>query len=311
MNVLVTGGAGFIGSNLVEYFNREAPLTQIRVLDDFSTGKVANLEGLDADIVKGDIADRRVVDAAMSGVDAVVHLGALGSVPRSVKDPVRSHEVNVNGTVNVLEAARRANAYVVYASSSSVYGANPKLPKNERDWTRPMSPYAVNKLAGEAYVIAYQTAYNLQSLAFRFFNVFGPRQAADHDYAAVIPTFLHAALQGQPLPVHGDGQQSRDFTYVETVCETLYSAVTRRVVSPDPVNLAFGTNTTLLELIEAIKKVSDLEISVDHNEPRVGDVRASQAEAKRLMNLFPDTAGVPLEDGIVRTLDWFRSSGTY
>src|SRR5690606_26059571 len=203
---------------------------------------------------------------------AIVHLGARPSVPRSVADPVASHDVNATGTLNVLEAARRAgDVHVVAASSSSVYGANPTLPKHEDLAPRPLSPYAASKLATESYTLAWQHSYGLPTLAFRFFNVFGPLQPAGHAYAAVVPAFVSAALAGEPLPVHGDGTQSRDFTYVDTVCAVITDAVLRRVTSPEQVNLAFGSRTTLLEVIDLLSELLGEELPVRHTEPRVGD----------------------------------------
>lgn len=308
MKVLVTGAAGFIGSNFMRYCQARSPEWQLVGLDDLSTGAVSNLVGVDAPLHVGSVAIPSDIEHAADGVDAIVHLGALGSVPRSVKDPVASHLANLTGTLNVLEAARAAGAYVAFASSSSVYGANTKLPKSEFDWTRPMSPYAVTKLGAEAYVTAYGHAYGLSSLAFRFFNVYGPYQPADHDYAAVVPRFVDAALRGRSLVVHGDGLQSRDFTHVSTVCATLWSAVSRKVALPDPVNLAFGTRTTLLDLIEIISMEVGRTVEVRHVESRTGDVRASQSDGVRLGKYFPEVAPVPLAEGVASTVRWFRST---
>ena len=228
MRVLITGGAGFIGSNLARAALAEGH--EVVVLDDLSTGYAGNLDGLAVRFHEGSVNDRDVLDAALEDVDAVVHLAALGSVPRSILDPAATHHVNATGTLSVLEGARRADVrHVVMSSSSSVYGLNPALPKSEREWVRPLSPYAVSKLAGEQYVLAYQQSFGLETLAFRFFNVYGPRQMPGHTYAAVVPVFLDAMLRGRPVPVHGDGLQSRDFTYVGTVCGVLLDAVTRRV----------------------------------------------------------------------------------
>lgn len=306
MRVLITGGAGFIGANLTRFLTEERGAFEVRVLDDLSTGSRTNLEGMDVDFREGSIADPVAARKAVHGVDAVVHLAALGSVPRSVQDPVGSHAANLTGTLNVLEAARGGDIHTVFASSSSVYGTNPALPKSEFDWTRPMSPYAVTKLGAEAYVLAYQHAYGLSSLAFRFFNVYGPLQSSGHAYAAVIPNFMEAAFAGEPLVVHGDGKQSRDFTYVDTVCATLTSAVERRVSSGDPINLAFGTNTSLLELIEVLGTELGQSLAVDHVDSRPGDVRASQADSTRLREYFPEVQPVPLGDGIATTAAWFR-----
>src|SRR5690606_17159924 len=190
---------------------------------------------------RGTILDDDLLDEAFDGASAVVHLAAIPSVPRSVADPLRSHEANATGTLKVLEAVRRAAIqHVIVASSSSVYGANPQLPKSEDLRTMPMSPYAVAKLATESYALAYAQCYGLDVLPFRFFNVFGPLQPPNHDYAAVVPAFVSAALEGRPLRVYGDGKQTRDFTFVDTVVNTITDAIARRVTSPDPVNLAFG-----------------------------------------------------------------------
>lgn len=307
LKVLVTGGAGFIGSNLVAYFAREDPNMELRVIDDLSTGRIENLSGLDVDFNEGSILNYDLLRELMRGVDAVIHLAAIGSVPRSISAPRPSHDANATGTLNVLEAARENGIpHVVVASSSSVYGSNKALPKSEFDWTRPMSPYAVSKHATEGYTIAYGFSYGMKTLAFRFFNVFGPRQPADHDYAAVIPRFLDAAINGRPVIVQGDGLQSRDFTYVNTVCATIFDAVQRSVSSLDPVNLAFGTNTTLLDLLGRIEAALGHEIEVQHIESRIGDVRASQSDGLRVKELFPSISPVDLDEGLAKTIQWFQ-----
>lgn len=308
MRVLVTGAAGFIGANLLSYCAQQNPEWELVGFDDLSTGSLENVQGIDCTMRIGSVADVEAISAAAEGVDAIVHLGALGSVPRSVADPVASHVANLTGTLNVLEAARPGNAQVIFASSSSVYGTNKKLPKNEFDWTRPMSPYAVTKLGAEAYVLAYQQAYGLPTLAFRFFNVYGPLQAADQVYAAVIPKFLDAAYKGNPLTVHGDGLQSRDFTYVETVAAAIHSALARKLTDPDPVNLAYGTNTTLMELIDLIRSGTGIDLDLEHVDSRVGDVRASQADGIRIRELFPDLEPVSLDAGLEKTIAWFADS---
>jgi UDP-glucose 4-epimerase len=209
--------------------------------------------------------------------------------------------------LNVLEAARENGvSHVVVASSSSVYGSNPSLPKNELDWTRPLSPYAASKLATEAYALAYGFSYGMQTLALRFFNVYGPRQRADHDYAAVIPRFIQAALSGIPLTIYGDGNNSRDFTFVESVCEALFGACMRQVHHPQPVNLAFGTNTTLLRLIEILEQSLGQKLIVRHKEVRPGDVQASQADASLMKTIFPELRPVELSEGIRKTVNWYR-----
>jgi UDP-glucose 4-epimerase len=305
MRLLVTGGAGFIGSNLIRLALDAGH--EVTVLDDLSTGYRRNVEGVSARFVEGSLLDRAAVADALDGVDTVVHLAALGSVPRSLADPLASHAANATGTLTLLEEVRRAGVeHVIGASSSSVYGANPALPKGEREWVRPMSPYAVSKLAAEQYLLAYQSSFGLSSLAFRFFNVFGPRQSSGHAYAAVIPVFVDALLDGRPLPVNGDGTQSRDFTYVGTVCRVLLDAVERRVTHPEPVNLAFGTNTTLLQLIDELARVTGTTPTLEHRPDRPGDVRHSRADNTVLRALFPDVAPVSLHDGLVETVDWFR-----
>jgi UDP-glucose 4-epimerase len=314
MRVVVTGGAGFIGANLCARLCREPGIDEVIAVDDLSTGARENLEatkgaGRPAVLLEADINDPIMLDEVLGGADAVVHLAARPSVPRSLADPVRSHHVNATGTVQVLEAARRAgNVHVVVASSSSVYGSNPTLPKTESLATLPLSPYAASKLAAESYALAYQSSFGLPILAFRFFNVFGPLQSAGHAYAAVVPTFIDAALAGRPLPVHGDGKQSRDFTFVGTVSDVLADAVTRRVTCAGPVNLAFGTRTDLLEVIELLTDIVGRPLDVEHLEPRVGDVRHSQADNSHLTELFPDVEPVALRDGLSQTVEWFRSS---
>ena len=307
MRVLITGGAGFIGSNLSELALSKGH--DVTVIDDLSTGFEENLEGLDVRFVRGSILSPDHLADAMAGIDSVVHLAALGSVPRSIKDPIASHAANATGTLLVLEAARAAGVgHVVVASSSSVYGLNPALPKSEREWVRPMSPYAVTKLATEQYPLAYQQSYGMETLAFRFFNVYGPRQKAGHVYAAVIPTFVDALMRGEALPINGDGSHSRDFTYVGTVCRVLLDACERRLSHPEPVNLAFGTNTTLLELVARIEDAAGIQAEVHHRDPRPGDVKHSQADNAVLRSLFPEVQPVSLEQGLADTVAWFKES---
>ena len=302
----MTGGAGFIGANLARRLRERDG--DVVVVDDLSTGNRDNLRDLDVTFVEGTILDPATLDAAMRDASAVVHLAARPSVPRSISDPVASHLANATGTVEVLEAARRAgNLHVVVASSSSVYGANPTLPKREDLATMPLSPYAASKLATESYALAYQHSFGLPTLAFRFFNVFGPLQAAGHAYAAVVPAFVSAALEGRPLTVHGDGKQSRDFTYVDTVTEVIADAIAREVTSPSPVNLAFGTRTDLLTLIAELEAILGTTVTVEHTESRAGDVKHSQADSSRLQELFPDVVPTALPDALRATVDWFRA----
>jgi UDP-glucose 4-epimerase len=275
-------------------------------LDDLSTGSKNNLDGVDAELVVGSILDRELVAEAVAGAGSVVHLAARPSVPRSLLDPVASHEVNATGTLYVLEAARATKAHVVVASSSSVYGDTDVLPKHEDLPARPLSPYGVSKLATEAYAAAYSASFGLRTLAFRFFNVYGPLQTAGHAYAAVIPAFIEAALRGEPVTVHGDGRQTRDFTYVGTVTKVLSDAALGRVTAASPVNLAFGTRSSLLELLDVLSATLGAPIERVHVEPRRGDVRDSQASSDRLRALFPAAVPVTLERGLLETVRWFQ-----
>ncbi|HUD18137.1 MAG TPA: NAD-dependent epimerase/dehydratase family protein, partial [Acidimicrobiales bacterium] len=282
---------------------------EVVVVDDLSTGRLANLAGVGAELVKGSILDAGLLDEVVPGAGAIIPLAARPSVPRSLEDPMASHEANATGTMRVLEAARRHDRpQVVVASSSSVYGANPELPKREDMVAMPVSPYAVSKLAAESYALAYQHSFGVPVLAFRFFNVFGPLQPAGHAYAAVVPTFVSCALTGRPLPIHGDGSQTRDFTFVDTVVAVLAEAIRRRVTDPEPVNLAFGSRSSLLELITALEEAVGHPLHRDHLEPRAGDVHDSQADRTRLGRLFPEVRPTPLPEGLRATLAWFRES---
>jgi UDP-glucose 4-epimerase len=308
MRILVTGGAGFIGANFVEFVNRRRPDLEISVLDDLSNGDISNLDRLEVELTIGSVLDPALLDPLVARSDAVVHLGALGSVPRSVQDPRATHDANATGTLAVLDAARRLGGrYVVVASSSSVYGANAVLPKTESDWTRPLSPYAVSKLATEAYTYAFGSTYGIPTLPLRFFNVYGPRQSAGHAYAAVVPKFVEKIFQDAPLELQGDGLQSRDFTYVDTVCAVLLEAVTRRVTSSFPVNLAFGTNTSILELVRELETVVGRSLDVRHVDARVGDVRGSQGDGELIRELFPDVVPTPLRAGLEATWAWYST----
>ena len=307
MRLLITGGAGFIGSNLAA--TTLAAGHQVTVIDDLSTGYRDNLDGMDVDFIEASILDTEALGRSLEGVDSVVHLAALGSVPRSIANPMATHHANATGTLTVLQEAHESGvSHVVVASSSSVYGMNPARPKGEREWVRPMSPYAVSKLAAEQYALAHQQSFGMKTLAFRFFNVYGPRQRAGHVYAAVIPTFIDLALRGEPLPVNGDGSVSRDFTYVGTVCSVLLDAATRRVTHPEPVNLAYGTNTSLTTLIDEIGALLDRDPEVIHREPRAGDVQHSQARNESLLSLFPGVEPVGLRTGLEATVAWFKET---
>ncbi len=306
MHVLVTGGAGFIGANLCH--SLELSGHTVTAFDDLSTGDAHNLDGTNAELTVGSILDTEALNEAVAPTDAIVHLAARPSVPRSITDPVASHLANATGTVNVLEAARtEGSRHVITAGSSSVYGANPTLPKHVGLATRPVSPYAASKLAAESYTLAYGHSYGLPTLSFRFFNVFGPLQAAGHAYAAVVPAFVDAALRGQPIPVQGDGTQSRDFTFIETLTAVITDAINRQVTCDLPVNLAYGSRTDLLTVIGMLDDLIDGELRVEHGPNRAGDVPHSQADDSQIRELFPDIVPVPLDIGLKATVDWMRT----
>lgn len=307
MKVLITGGAGFIGSNLARALTLDSRIEEVRIIDDLSSGSFAAIKDLDVTFIHSSILDADLLATAAHGCNTIVHLAALGSVPRSINNPLASHEANATGTLRVLEAARaNHNAHVILASSSSVYGANPTLPKVETLQCMPMSPYAVSKLATEQYAMAYANCYDLPVLPFRFFNVFGPGQMPGHAYAAVVPVFLEAAVTGKDLPINGDGEQSRDFTYVGTVVRTLVAAIVNRTTS-GPTNLAFGTRTTLNELVKIIGRELQAELTVAHRPPRAGDVRHSQAANHELTRLFPEISATTLTEGIHETAAWMKA----
>lgn len=309
LKVVVTGGAGFIGANLCRALAQKSSFDVV-AYDNLSTGYRVNIDGVPkVTLVEADILDAPALADAFAGASSVVHLAARPSVPRSLADPLASHHANATGTVLALEAARTSGVdHVIVASSSSVYGASASLPAHESTKPSPLSVYAASKLATESYALAWQHSFGIPTLAFRFFNVFGPLQPAGHAYAAVIPTFMAAALGGQPLPVHGDGKQTRDFTYVGSVVAVLLDAIQRRVSHPAPVNLAFGTRTSLLELTRRLERILGRPLARRHEPPRTGDVRDSQADNTALRSLFPALEPVTLDEGLATTLDWFRAT---
>ena len=309
MKILVTGGAGFVGANLVRALESELEVNQINVIDDFSFGSRDNLAETSATVIEVSILDQSALSEAVRNCSAVVHLAAQSSVPRSIEHPLAAHEINASGTVRVLEAARAAGVLqVIVASSSSVYGRTEVLPKNEDLPTRPMSPYAASKLATESYALAWGECYDLPVLAFRFFNIFGPLQSPSHAYAAAIPAFLGAAFQDRPLPVYGDGIQSRDFTFVDSVVRVLIEALRNRTRHPEPVNLAFGSQTSLLELIEHMERILGRPLPVEFLPARVGDILHSRADDGLLRTLFPSVEPINLVDGLQATVDWFEAA---
>jgi len=309
MNVLVTGGAGFIGANLVQALVEQPWIASVVVIDDLSFGYRSNLDGVDVELIEGSILNKQLLAEATAGVSAIVHLAARSSVPRSLADPFAAHEVNTTGTARVLEAARsQGDVQVIVASSSSVYGANDVLPKSEGLAARPVSPYAATKLATESYTLAWGHSYDLPVLALRLFNVFGPLQPPLHAYAAVIPAFLGAAMQGKPLPVYGDGTQCRDFTYVDSVVGVIVDAISRRVSHLEPLNLAFGLRITLLDMIAELEQILGRDLPIEFLQSRVGDVARSQADSSALRQLFPDITPSDFVNGLQATADWFQST---
>ena len=306
MRILVTGGAGFIGSHVCERLVGSDH--DVIVLDDLSTGLVSNIEHLPVTFIEGSITTPSAVDQAMQGVDAIAHLAALGSVPRSIDDPATAFQTNAVGTLNVLEAARTRGAHVTFASSSSVYGSVPTLPRTEDLPTRPISPYGASKLSAEALVLAYCSAYEMRNVALRFFNVYGPRQRPDGPYAAVIPRFINAALTGSPIDIHGTGEQSRDFTYVTTVARIVEQALTQADLRPTTaINLAFGTTTSINQIASSVEEILGTQLERHHSPSRPADIAASTNNPTLLHKTFPNITDVTITAGLTHTCEWFAA----
>ncbi len=306
LRFLVTGGAGFIGSNIVEALLAQGHA--VRVLDNFSTGKRDNLTPFlkDLELIEGDIRSYHIVQQAVRGVQVVLHQAALPSVPRSISDPITTNEVNVGGTLNILEAARESGVEkVVYASSSSVYGDNPELPKHEGMTPNPLSPYAVSKLAGENYCRVFSRIYGLKTVALRYFNVFGPRQDPNSQYSAVIPRFIAAIAQGAPPTIYGDGEQSRDFTYVANVVRANLLAALSDCDGGLAMNCACQERTSLNDLVHAIAAVLGTTVEPHYADPRPGDIKHSLADIRRIRETLHYAPEVSFEDGLKRTIETF------
>jgi nucleoside-diphosphate-sugar epimerase len=313
---LVTGGAGFIGSHLVEELLRRGH--RVRVADNLSTGKRGNLDAVqrtlgpnagEIDTVIGDLADVDVARRAVAGMDVVLHQAALPSVPRSIEDPLTSHRSNVDGTVNVLVAAREARvSRVVFAGSSSEYGDTPTLPKHEGMPVNPLSPYALQKVVGEQYLQQFTRHYGLETVSIRYFNVFGPRQDPSSPYSGVISLFIGALLEGRVPTIHGDGEQTRDFTYISNVVDGVLRAAETPDVSGEVINIATGRRISLNQVLETLQRIIGTSLKPVYGPSRNGDVRDSQADitkAERLLGYRPQVA---FEDGLHKTIDWYRSA---
>jgi UDP-glucose 4-epimerase len=305
---LVTGGSGFIGSHLVEGLLARG--YQVRVLDNFATGRRENLTHIatEIELLEGDVCNLTTVRNAVRQVDVVFHEAALPSVERSVKNPLESNEVNIAGTLNVLLAARDAGVRrVVYAASSSAYGDTPTLPKIETMLPDPLSPYAVSKLAGEQYMKVFARLYGLSTISLRYFNIFGPRQDPTTQYAGVIAKFMTCALEGKPYPVFGDGEQSRDFTYVENAVQANLLAAECAFEGSPVMNIACGTRTTLNQIIAMVNELTQQKLAAHYGPPRAGDVRHSQADITRAKQILGYQPAVDTREGLRRTLEWYRS----
>jgi nucleoside-diphosphate-sugar epimerase len=303
---LVTGGAGFIGSNLVRALLERGD--EVRVLDNFSTGNRANLEGLDVEIIEGELRSYERVHNAVRKTEVVYHLGALGSVPRSVQDPLTSSAVNVEGTLNVLLAARDEGVRrVVFSSSTSVYGSSRQLPTTEDTPPDPISPYGVAKLAAERYSISFSRVYeSFESVVLRYFNVFGPRQSPFSQYAAVVPLFVTAIASGRPVQIHGDGEQSRDFTYVGNVVDATMLAGETEGASGEIFNIAAGSPASVNQLADTIGSILGKPVEKQHLASRAGDIRDSWADLSKAERILGYRPAIGLDEGLRRTVESLR-----
>lgn len=309
MHVLVTGGAGFIGSHLAEHLLEQGH--HVSVLDNFATGRRSNIAALggEVELIEGDIQSYERVNKAVAGCEVVFHLAALPSVPRSVQDPLTSNATNVIGTLNVLLAARDHGVRrVVYASSSSVYGSSSGItPKQENKPTIPISPYATAKLAGEGYARSFHGVYGLETVALRYFNVFGPRQDPTSQYAAVVPNFIGALIAGQPPVIFGDGEQSRDFTYVANIVDANVLAMDAPGVAGRVYNVACGERVTLNRLVGELRELLSSDVEPAYAAPRPGDIKHSLADLSRARTELGYEPSVLLRDGLERTIEYFHA----
>jgi len=304
---LVTGGAGFIGSNITQELVKRGHA--VRVVDNFITGKKENIASFldDIELIEGDIRAYETCRHALEGVDFVLHQAALPSVPRSIKDPLLTNEINIKGTLNLLLASRdKGVKRFVFASSSSVYGDDPNLPKKEGTLGNPLSPYALSKLVGEKYCQVFSQLYGLSTVCLRYFNIFGPRQDPLSPYAAAIPNFISRMLKGERPTIFGDGEQSRDFTYVSNVVEANILASKARDVSGEVFNIACGERTTVNSLALKINEILKDEISPSYDKPRPGDIRHSYADISKARKMLKYEPLVPFGEGLKETIRWHR-----
>ncbi len=306
--ILVTGGAGFIGSNLTEALLQRGH--HVRVLDDFSTGKKANLQFErnypSLEVIEGDIQEREVCRRATEGIDYVFHQAALPSVQRSVEDPFLSNGVNVGGTLNILLAARDAGVKrVMYAASSSFYGDTPTLPKKEKMPPNPQSPYALQKTVGEGYCRLFSQLYGLDTVSLRYFNIFGPKQDPNSLYSAVIPKFIDALVTGRPPTVYGDGEQSRDFTYIQNVVQANLLAMEAKRLNGESINVACGDRISLNQLLAVLKEILDVKMDAVYEAPRQGDVKHSLADIRKAKKILKYVPSVGIREGLEKTVDFF------
>ncbi len=306
LRFLVTGGAGFIGSNIVKELVEKG--YQVRVLDNFATGQRSNIEPYikNIELIEGDIRDFWTVVKATKGIDYILHQAALPSVPRSIDNPLTTTEVNVNGTLNILEAARFNEVRrIVYASSSSVYGDSPEMPKNEDMKPMPKSPYAITKLAGEEYCMSFYNLYGLETVALRYFNVFGPRQNPFSQYSAVIPKFISMLKNGQNPTIWGDGSTSRDFTYIDNVVNANILACEKKAAVGNVINIACNKAFTLNELVEKLNGIMGTKISPTHGTEKIGDVKHSLADIEKANSILGYKPQIDFGEGLKKTVEWF------
>jgi nucleoside-diphosphate-sugar epimerase len=306
---VVTGGGGFIGSHIVENLVRQR--NTVKVIDDFSTGKRANVEAFknDVEIIEADLAETKNLTQFLKGTDYVIHQAAIPSVPKSILDPLKSHNANVNGTLNLLLACRDAGVKrVVYASSSSLYGDSPTLPKHESMMPNPLSPYGAQKLFAEMYCQVFTKAYGLETVSLRYFNVFGPRQDSTSQYSGVLALFIPAVLQGRRPTIYGDGLQSRDFTYVQNVVEANLLACKVPGIGGQVFNVACGDRITVNSMLHQINKIVGVDISPVYAEPRSGDIKHSQADITRAREHLGYEPKVSFEEGLRATVEWYRKN---